>query len=151
MSCDPDMCLCSMLVSISLPALIQDSRIVIPGGSTKRDLQGFLDPRDCPRDPESESDSDDSDESVDAGASAEERAQAQRRRMRRMRRRQNRRFDDRPPRRLLPKIMWILRHFFALPSVSRQSIQVSVVLVRIRVGWLAPAFVLTDVAVNTGY
>lgn len=109
-----------------LPVLTQDSRIVIPGGSTKRDLQGFLDPRDRPRGSESESDSDDSDESVDAaGASAEERARAQRRRMRRLRRRQNRRFDDRPPRRLLPRMMWILRHFFALPSVSRQSIQVS--------------------------
>jgi len=100
--------------------------LFIPGGTTKTDVQGFLDPRDRPLPPDGDVDDvDSSDDEEDTHLSSEDKERAKQRRLNRRRRRH--RFGDRPPKKFLPRCLWFLRHFFALPSVSKLRIEVSLI------------------------
>ena len=89
---------------------MQDSTLYIMGGTTKSDIPGFVDVRRIPEEGNEN-------ENSNAVVYQEDQDQQQQPQFRS-------KFDDRPPRAWLPRVFWILRHFFALPSVSQQSVEV---------------------------
>ena len=91
--------------------IMKDSTLYIMGGTTKSDIPGFVDVRRIPE------------EGNDGDANAVTYQEDQNQQSNSGPQYQSK-FDDRPPRAWLPRVFWILRHFFALPSVSQLSVEV---------------------------
>ena len=102
----------------------------ISGDTTKRDLQGFMDAHLYMSGQKIEQEgvneeNTDSDEDNDHDHELET---EQERIWKRQRRRQRREYNDQPPKSLFQRMLWFLRHFFALPSISRKRLLVRFIL-----------------------